>query len=472
MLKRCLSSIILSFILIISFCPVTVAAEAEPIRIAVIDTGISADAIDQKNIDEGYNYILSNTSTGDTIGHGTAVAAIIAGSGTAGVTGLCPDAVLVPLVYYSKSDDNNAVKGDLPMLAQIIRDAVDVYSSDIINISSGAKVDTPDIRDALAWAEQHGVLVVSSAGNDGDGTAYYPGVFPTVLCVGTVNNSGDGPAAFSNRYNGVDLLAPGMNLVLVDPKGETVTVSGTSFSAAWVTGAAAALLGADPTLTPYQLRKLLCNTTRDICTAGYDTDSGWGIVDLQAAMILLQSENKKPLPFDDVSEDDYFFDAVEWALKNGITSGTATSAFSPRLTCTRAQAVTFLWRAMGSPEPRIIKNPFSDVHETDYFYKAVLWAVEKGVTSGTSDTSFSPDEICSEAQIITFLWRAKNRPDTAGRSELAAGLGEHYYTDAVAWADTYGLLSYANTDFEPSKEAIRANIVTYLYYSRRQQTNR
>jgi len=150
LLKRCLSSIILSFILIISFCPVTVAAEAEPIRIAVIDTGISADAIDQKNIDEGYNYILSNTSTGDTIGHGTAVAAIIAGSGTAGVTGLCSDAVLVPLVYYSKSDDNNAVKGDLPMLAQIIRDAVDVYSSDIINISSGAKVDTPDIRDALA----------------------------------------------------------------------------------------------------------------------------------------------------------------------------------------------------------------------------------------------------------------------------------------------------------------------------------
>ncbi len=466
-LKRRLCCILLVLTMIFVLCPAALAAEGETVRIAVIDTGISTKAIAEKNLDEGRNYILSNTNTEDTIGHGTAVAAIIAGSDAAGIAGLYPEAVLVPLVYYSKNEDDNAVKGDLPMLAQIIRDAVEIYGCRIINISSGARIDTPTLRDAVAWAEQRGVLVVSCAGNDGDGTAYFPGTFSTVLCVGTVNITENGPALFSNRHSGVDLLAHGIELSTANLKGEAVKVNGTSFSTAWVTAAAAALLNADPTLTPHQLRQLLCNTARDICFDGYDEDSGWGIVDLQAAMAQLQADQGKPLPFTDVAQDAYYRDAVEWALKNGITGGTTASTFSPDISCTRAQTVAFLWRASGCPEPRIIKNPFSDVAETDYFYKAVLWAVERGVTTGTSETAFSPDAVCTEAQIITFLWRSKNRPDAAGRSELAAGLGEHYYTDAVAWADTHGLFSAAQTDFNPKQEALRANIVVYLFQAGR-----
>lgn len=454
-------ALVMAFSLVVPVC----AAQREPVRIAVIDTGISTAAIAGKNLDVGRNYILPNSSTEDTMGHGTAVAAIIAGSEAAGVTGLCPEAVLVPLVYYSKTGDDKAVKSDLPMLAQIIRDAVDDYGCHVINISSGARVDTPTLRDAVAWAEQRGVLVVSCAGNDGDGTPYFPGAFPSVLCTGTVNTGEDGPALFSNRHSGVDLLAPGVKLTTANLKGEAVTVNGTSFSTAWVTAAAATLLNTDSTLTPYQLRQLLCGTAQDVCSEGYDTDSGWGIVDLRAAMAQLQAERGKPLPFSDVAQDVYYRDAVVWALKNGITGGTTPSTFSPDMTCTRAQAVTFLWRAAGCPEPRITENPFDDVAETDYFCKAVLWAVERGVTSGTSDTAFSPYAACSEAQIITFLWRAQNRPDAAGRSELAAGLGEHYYTDAVAWADTYGLFAAAQTDFVPIREAPRVNIVAYLYHS-------
>lgn len=449
-------------------CPATLAVEGKAVRIAVIDTGISSAAIAEKNLAVGRNYVQWNTSTEDTVGHGTSVAAIITGSDAADVPGICPDAVLVPLVYYSKDDDNNAVKGDLPMLAQIIRDAVDVYGCRIINISSGARVDTPTLRDAVAWAEQRGVLVVSCAGNDGDDTAYYPGAFSTVLCVGTVNTTEEGPAFFSNRHSGVDLLAPGMSLKTANPKGEAVIVSGTSFSTAWVTAAAAALLTADPTLTPYELRQLLSNTARDIGSEGYDTDSGWGVVDLMAAMTQIQSEQGKPLPFNDVAQDAYYRDAVVWALKNGITGGTTLSTFSPDLSCTRAQTITFLWRAAGCPEPRISGNPFLDVAQTDYFYKAVLWAMERGITTGTSATTFSPNDVCSEAQIITFLWRSKNRPDAAGRSELAAGLGEHYYTDAVAWADTYGLFDAAQVNFSPMQEAPRARNMVYLYMTREQ----
>ncbi|RXE58496.1 S8 family peptidase [Acetivibrio mesophilus] len=441
------------------------AAEPESIRIAVIDTGISTVAISEKNLDEGCNYILSGATTEDTVGHGTAVAAIIAGSEAAGITGLYPEAVLVPLVYYSKNGNDAAVKGDLSMLAQIIRDAVDVYDCRIINISSGARVDTPDLRDAVAWAEQRGVLVVSCAGNDGDGTGYYPGAFSTVLCAGAVNSTEDGSALFSNRHSGVDLLAPGIKLKTANLKGEAVTVNGTSYSTAWVSGAAAALLAIDPTLTPYQLRQLLRNTARDICDEGYDEESGWGVMDLDAAIAKLRAESGKQLPFSDVSEGAYYRQAVEWALKNGITGGTTSTTFSPDMSCTRAQTVAFLWRSAGCPEPRLTENPFIDVAETDYFYKAVLWAVEKEITSGTSDTTFSPSEACNEAQIITFLWRSKNCPDPAGRSRLAAGLGEHYYTDAVAWADIHGFFATAQTDFIPMREAPRAHIVVYLYHS-------
>lgn len=166
-----------------------------------------------------------------------------------------------------------------------------------------------------------------------------------------------------------------------------------------------------------------------------------------------------------MAKDAYYRNAVNWALKNGITGGTTSSTFSPEMTCTRAQTFTFLWRAVGCPEPRITENPFDDVAEADYFHKAVLWAVERGVISGISETNFSPYTVCSEAQIITFLWRALNCPDASGRSELAAGLGEHYYTDAVAWADTHGLFAAAQTDFAPMREATRAHIVAYLYHS-------
>ena len=462
-------SFALSILMILSltafFANPAYGLDGETVRVALIDTGISSLAISAENLAEGRNYILRNNSTEDNIGHGTAVAGIIVGSETAGVAGLCPTAELVPLVYYSKAGDDKAVKGDLPMLAQIIRDAVDVYGCRIINISSGARVDTPTLRDAVAWAEQRGVLVVSSAGNDGDETVYFPGAFLSVLCIGTINEAEDGPVFFSNRHRGVDLLAPGLKLATVNPKGEALKVNGTSFSTAWVTGVAATLLTTDHTLTPYQLRQLLCNTARDICSEGYDVDSGWGIVDLYGTMEQLQAQYGVDLPFVDVVKDAYYRKAVDWALKNGITSGTTSSTFSPDMTCTRAQTVTFLWRAVGCPEPRITENPFDDVAETDYFHKAVLWAVERGVTSGISDTAFSPYATCSEAQIVTFLWRALNRPDPLGRSELAAGLGEYYYTDAVAWADTNGLFITSQTDFYPMREATRAHIVAYLYHS-------
>ncbi|MCK9477924.1 MAG: S-layer homology domain-containing protein [Firmicutes bacterium] len=168
-------------------------------------------------------------------------------------------------------------------------------------------------------------------------------------------------------------------------------------------------------------------------------------------------------PFADIKGGAYYEAPVIWALQNNVTAGTSVTTFSPNDTCTRGQVVTFLWRAKGQPEPASTHNPFTDVKADDYYYKAVLWAVENGITSGTSATAFSPGDICTSAQVVTFLWRSNDKPKASGTSSLAERYGGQYYTDAVAWADATGLLFGTGTAFAPNNNSPRADIVTYLY---------
>lgn len=169
-------------------------------------------------------------------------------------------------------------------------------------------------------------------------------------------------------------------------------------------------------------------------------------------------------PFTDVSADAYYHDAVLWAVENGITSGTSATTFSPNAVCTRAQAVTFLWRAAGSPEPGIAENPFTDVASDSYYYKAVLWAVEKGITSGTSATTFSPNVTCSRAQIVTFLWRGQQSPSVSTSGAFTDVSADAYYAKAVDWAVSEGITSGTSaTTFSPNANCTRAQIVTFLW---------
>ena len=169
-------------------------------------------------------------------------------------------------------------------------------------------------------------------------------------------------------------------------------------------------------------------------------------------------------PFVDVKSDAYYYDAVLWAVQNGITGGKDATHFAPNETCTRAQAVTFLWRAAGSPAPKSAVNPFTDVKAGAYYYDAVLWAVENGITKGTTDTTFSPNATCSRAQIVTFLWRSQKSP-AAGTvnpfTDVAAGA---YYQNAVLWAVKNGITGGTTaTTFSPNNNCTRAQIVTFLY---------
>ena len=255
--------------------------EYDSVVIAMLDTGISTTAIDSSHLLPGYNYVTSSTDTEDRINHGTATASIIVGCESANVTGLAPDVLLIPLVVTDKVDGK--VTGISPqMLAQAIRDAVDVYGADIINVSLGIKKDASELKEAVTYAENKGVLVVSAVGNEGEnGDCYYPAAYDTVLGVGS-HDKHNAVSDFSQQNGTADLLAPGESIWMASRSGATYGAKGTSYAAAYVSAAAALLLKEYPALIPQQLRQTLYDATTDIGAPGWDSASGWGTLNTAA----------------------------------------------------------------------------------------------------------------------------------------------------------------------------------------------
>ena len=173
-----------------------------------------------------------------------------------------------------------------------------------------------------------------------------------------------------------------------------------------------------------------------------------------------------PNPFSDLAPSDFCYDAVMWAVGRDITGGIGNDTFGPNLPCTRAQAVTFLWRAAGSPEPETRAMPLTDVPVGSYYYNAVLWAIENGITEGTSDTMFSPDATCSRAQIVTFLWRAGGSPAASGNSAFTDVAADAYYAAAVIWAEKNDITGGIGGGlFGSNNDCTRGQIVTFIYRS-------
>ena len=183
-----------------------------------------------------------------------------------------------------------------------------------------------------------------------------------------------------------------------------------------------------------------------------------GRVEVKAAF----TEEVKISPFRDVSTDAYYYEAVKWAQKKGITGGIGNGLFGPNDPCTRAQIVTFLWRAAGSPEPKNASS-FSDVPASAYYARSVAWAVENGITTGTGNGRFSPDATCTRAQSVTFLYRALcTRAE--GTAEFRDVPKNAYYADAVAWAAANGITTGIGGGlFGPDNDCTRAQIVTFLF---------
>lgn len=179
-----------------------------------------------------------------------------------------------------------------------------------------------------------------------------------------------------------------------------------------------------------------------------------------------EPEPEPRIPFADVPEDASYYDMVVWAYENGIVSD--GSIFEPDSACTRGQVVTFLWRAVGSPEPQTTENPFSDISSSDWYYSPALWAYENGIAAGTA---FNPGNPCTNGEVVTFLWRAEGKPIAAiYSSPISQAASDSYYARPVAWGESNGMFSGLDFAFDPTAPCSRANMVTFLYWCTEQWT--
>ena len=279
--------------------------------------------------------------------------------------------------------------------------------------------------------------------------------FSTFELSGTVTyvepSSGGGSSSSSRRY---DVSAPSVKHgdVTVSPKtaskGDTVTITVKPDS-----GYVLETL----TVTDKNGNEL---TLKDKGSGKYTFTMPAGKVEVKATFM---EDNSMLNFFYDVPNGAYFYEAVKWAVENGITTGVGNDLFAPEQPCTRSQIVTFLWRAAGSPEPKSTAAGMTDVVPGSYYAKAVAWAVENGITTGTAEGTFSPDATCTRAQAVTFLARAQNAKAT-GKSAFSDVPADSYFADAVAWAQANGVTTgTSETTFSPDSDCTRAQIVTFLY---------
>ena len=199
---------------------------------------------------------------------------------------------------------------------------------------------------------------------------------------------------------------------------------------------------------------------------GEITGTGLGTALITGRWLLKTVIVKVTVQFSDVDKSEYYYDPVYWALENGVTGGMNATDFKPNATCTRGQIMTFLWKINGSPEPDTRNNPFTDVSSDRFFYKPILWAYQSGLTSGTTATTFSPEQPCSRGQVVMFLWGCQKNKETRGVAFTDVKNTAYYY-HAVKWAFHNGITSgTSNTTFSPNHACTRGQIITFLYQCR------
>ena len=477
--------------------------EDRRLTVAVLDTGadltveLSPGRID---LDDSYDFVngtpaLTDVTQGEAAGHGTMVASLL--------DDLLPEQA--ELMILRVFDDEGTASRT--MVLDALEYALD-HGADVINMSlgwEGADRSFTFLNTALDRACAMGVPVICAAGNLNAGVeTCYPASYGTTIAVSAVNRELN-YEIFSNYGDLVDFAAPGSSLRTIGPGGSVTLSRGTSFAAPHVTALAADMLLLRPELDCAALYEAMKQSAQDLGDEGRDQLYGWGMPRLgnflenemphrwdagrtsplatrtqdgtrsfrcevcgaQRAETVPATAGQTDTAFIDVSPAQYFAGAVHWATANAITAGYSAEgpSFAPELPCTRGQMVTFLWRAAGCPEPEEIVSPFLDVQNTtDYYYRAVLWAVERGITAGTGPGAFSPNETVSRAQTVTFLWRMAGAPEAEIENPFLDVAAEDYFRPAVLWAAENGIT--AGTDsihFSPADPCTRGQIVTLLY---------
>lgn len=281
-ISRIYFAVLILFLAAIALSPAVCAAdeqESERIKVGFLDSGISTKHLRAAQTESGENFVFEENDTVDRTGHGTETAGIVLGSADGSIKGICPDAVAVPLVCYDRYPSGVAKRVSAAEAAKAIRAAVDKYSCRILNVSLGFSEDDPDLREAVEYAAEKGVLIVAAVGNDNENNPekkYYPAAYDSVLGVGCAENGT--VASFSQRH-GVDIVTDSRFFTVGNKNSESRLLRvGTSYACAYISGLCARLWQENPSLSSDELRALLLRSAQDIGESGFDAASGHGYI--------------------------------------------------------------------------------------------------------------------------------------------------------------------------------------------------
>lgn len=444
---------------VIMLSAVSVCAAEDRIRVAFPDSGISLKHLDSKNVAVGENFVFPNSDTDDRIGHGTSTAGIVIGSEELGISGICPSAEVVPLVCFDTYPTGMTAPADAETIAEAIRKAVDVYDCKIINISLGTTQDVPKLKEAVKYAQNKGVLLVSAVGNENENDPsriYYPAAYEGVIGVGAADANGFETAKFSQRNN-VDVVAPGVNLVTVTNRNaaKAEVRSGTSYACAYVSGLCADIWSREPNLTAYEVWHKLRMSAVDIGEVGFDADSGWGFVSSKTV-----DTPEGRFSFLDIADCNEA-SSIEICVSRGIFKGSGGGKFEPYTKLSRGMCVTLLYRMAGMPDVEG-KDSFYDVDNDSWCFDGVMWALANNVTKGYGDRLFGTENLLTYEQALTMLYRlaVKEEGDIQNSEKLPDDVSD-YAKSAYSWALHNGVLKNEN-EFPPQTACPRAHFAEIL----------
>ena len=363
--------------------------------IAVIDTGVNADANLGGRLLAGATFIDGGDPLVDPSMHGTWVAEVAAAEhDEIGIAGVCPGCAILPVQV---GDAEGRVQWSAA--AAGITWAVD-NGADIINLSFGSNIQSQTITDAVNYALANDVIVIGAAGNNGTATEFFPAAIDGVLGV-AAHDATDARYVWSNYGPWADVSAPGCSIGRIGSS--YGTICGTSFAAPIVAGAIGLAVFDGGALDPAAAELIV--------EAGVRAQDWVETGAIDAAAIVAGDDEDTTAEdvveeprFTDVPAGAFYSTPVEWLAETGVTSGTSPTTFSPHQNITRGQFATFMWRFYGKPSVDT-ENHFTDVPDGAYYTRAVLWMASTGATSGTSPTTFSPHDDVSRAHFATFLWR-------------------------------------------------------------------